>query len=280
MKKTTLLILLLGVVSLTACSGGPAADPTPVVVTPPVAVAHRGPLFIQIDPDITGSYPPSLMSSFIKQMAGWIEKLPAVNSESVNRLRVLHQSRALSPQQFPDLLYHSRSAELASSPPQTPIPQCPNNPYSCTRTQGTATTANSEATQTYQQQLKVVHGDLATVQQATDQDAQKMLALHPGVDNIATSILGVLNLASQRFRGQTGEKWLILATDLGNNEEIDAIPPDLSGVHVLVMDLYCIDAVECQSTKDTWSSILKNASAASITYLDPEASQTFSSPWS
>jgi len=76
-----------------------------------------------------------------------------------------------------------------------------------------------------------------------------------------------------------GDKWLILGTDLGNNEEQDHIPPDLSGTNVLVFQ-YCTSAVACRDTKNAWAGVFKDAHASSWNFLDPGEAQNAASPWS
>lgn len=274
--------LALFVVPLAGCDGGPsstnASNASPAI-TPPPTVAHRGPLLIQLDPDITGSYPRYLLLSFLQQMANWIDTIPRMASEP-STVYVTYISHA------PYLPVNSpMSFTIAGLPDwpstgQTPVPQCPDNPYSCSDKQATITTQNASAAVTFQQQMKSVQAQLAAVQQATHQKTQALRALRPGVDNQATSVWGVLNMASQRFSGVSGDKWLILATDLDNNTNIDEIAPDLTGVHVLTLDLYCTSAVQCQKTKSTWTRILQQAHVASVRFLEPEESQTAASPWS
>lgn len=279
-QRTVAVSLLVTVCALSACSGGPSIDPPAVVITPPPSAPHRGPLELQIDPDMTGSYPDSLMQAFIKEMADWIQKLPAVNTDQTTVYVTYINSEPYLPASSPLTFTIPAVPNWPALPAQKPIPSCPANPYTCSDAQATDTALNTQVNTQYQHQLTAVQQQLAAAQQATTQQTQKMQALHPGVDNVATSIWGVLNLASQRFKGAAGEKWLILGTDLGNNEQIDHIPPDLTGVHVMVMNLYCTSAIACQATKNTWTGIFTRAHAASITFLDPEASQASSSPWS
>lgn len=283
--RISMLLMVLVIVAVSACNLGPetASGSTNAAqasrVTPMPAVAHRGRLTIQMDPDITGSYPRSLLHQFLQQMAGWIAALPQVNSEPATLYITYLNHAPYLPASSP------LSFTLAGVPdwPQvqtTPVPSCPNQPYACIPAQETVTAHNSAATVTYQQQLQEVKGQLQAAQQKAQQYSQQVQALNPAIDDKATSVYGVLNLASERFSGVTGDKWLILASDLGNNTAIDEIAPDLTGVHVLVLDLYCTSAVSCSQMKTTWKAVFTRAHVASVAFLEPAESQTMQSPWS
>lgn len=279
------LTMALLVMILSGCDLGPgsATGSTNTVQAqsgaPMPAVAHRGRLYIQIDPDVTGSYPRSLLQQFLQQMGSWIGALPQVNSEPATIYITYLNHAPYLPASSP------LSFTLAGVPdwPQlqtTPVPSCPNQPYACIPAQETVTAHNSAATVTYQQQLQEVKGQLQAAQQKAQQYSQQVQALNPAIDDKATSVYGVLNLASERFSGVTGDKWLILASDLGNNTAIDEIAPDLTGVHVLVLDLYCTSAVSCSQMKTTWKAVFTRAHVASVAFLEPAESQTMQSPWS
>jgi hypothetical protein len=275
----SLSVLLVGISVLSACDMGPTTDPPTAVVTAPPSVPHRGPVFLQISPDDTGSYPRSLMVAFLQQMAGWVDQLPAINSEQATVYVTYINSQPYLPASTPVSFTIPR---VSNWPLQqlTPVPSCPDNPYSCSDTQATVTAANATSNVQYQQQITKIQAQLVAVEQWTKQQTKQLAALRPVIDNRSTSIWGVLNLAAQRFKGTQGEKYLILASDLGNNTAIDEVPPDLTGFHIIVAYMYCTSAVSCQNTKATWSAIFKRAHAASWRFLDPSESQTLQSPWS
>jgi hypothetical protein len=165
-------------------------------------------------------------------------------------------------------------------PQLTPVPSCPINPYACISAKATVTAANRAANATYQIAIAQVQAQLHAVQESTTEQTQQLLAWRPTVDLRATSIYGVLNLASQRFSTPGGDKWLILASDMQNNTNLDELPPDLTGVHILVLFLQTPDAVARAHTAATWTAVFKRAHVASIGFFDPAASAIMPSPWS
>lgn len=240
---------------------------------------HRGPLSIQIDPDITGSYPTALRQAFLTQIASWLEALPRVSTDETRVYLTYINHAPYLPASTPLSFTIASVPDWPVVPQLTPVPRCDQNPYACSSAQATTTTADSQLKQAYEQQRNTVRQQLVTVQTATKAQAQKLRALNPATDEQGTSIWGVLNLASQRFHGVPGDKWLILATDLGNNSTRDAVLPDLTGVHVIV-ELYSPSAVASHDTQVAWQGVFRRAHVASIQFLDPAAAQTAASPWS
>jgi hypothetical protein len=83
-----------------------------------------------------------------------------------------------------------------------------------------------------------------------------------------TTLRGGIAAGADVLAKESGEKWLVLATDLRPSNAGPPVPKlDLRGIHVDVM-LACEDAIgTCQERKSTWGHELKTHHALSVEFF-------------
>src|SRR5262249_48301042 len=121
--------------------------------------------------------------------------------------------------------------------------------------------------------------ELQVTQTQVATDAKRLTTWNPPIDSTATSVWGCLQLARQRFSGQPGTKYLIIASDMQNNTCVDCTPDftrsqALKGVNVNVLFYVCQAAGACQTTAAQWRQIFTSSGAQSVQFNDPSQSQT------
>jgi len=135
--------------------------------------------------------------------------------------------------------------------------------------------ANATQTTSYNQQMATYVKSLQSVQDKVKADTARLHNWNPKIDSSATSVFGCLALAQQRFQGASGKKYLIIASDMGNNTCVDCVSLQLSGVNVHVIYFASNNAVEAQQKQDYWQGVFTQAgvSASNLKFDDPASSQ-------
>ncbi len=161
---------------------------------------------------------------------------------------------------------------LALTP--TPTPGDPDS-FNAGAVRSKIEDANATQTTSYNQQMQTYVQSLQSVQDKVKQDAQRLHSWNPSVDSAATSIFGCLALAQQRFEGASGKKYLIIASDMGNNTCIDCINLKLTGVSVHIIFFKSNNAVEAQQKQAYWQGVFTQARvrANDLKFDDPASSQ-------
>jgi hypothetical protein len=284
-SKKVLVVLLscsLLLATLAACGLTTVASSPTVTVSCAPAVSHRPHLLIQYDRQ-TLDYPDTLGHQADMLVASWLNNLPRADSDGVTFFATLLNDDPLNPA--------STAATLRLDPiaaePSCPVPQptstaCAVNPYACVPPIETAAAGYSAAVKQYQAGKQDIDGQVADAQKIVNHLATALSKEQPApyLTDQDTSVWGVLALASERFSGQTGSKWLIIAGSLINTAgDEDKVPFRLDGAHILIIFETAPDAGTQQRINAYWQSVFHQAGAADTHFYDTGASQTLSAPW-
>jgi hypothetical protein len=272
------LSLLLAACANPLTSVAPKALITPA---PTVTLAHRGPILIQYCADDTGSYPRGDFGLANHQVANSLVQSVRANSDGIVLYATMitsntfDASNTLAPFVVPAI------ANFPALPTPVPTP-AQANPVSYTATATAVANQNSVGVSAYNSAVATVNNRVSVIREQVAADVERLTNWAPPIDATATSVWGCLQLARQRFNGQPGSKYLIIASDMDNNSSVDytadfTASQALKGVDVRVIYYYCQAAGQCEDRANSWTPILRGAGAASITFDDPAQSQALPS---
>lgn len=269
-----LLSLLLAACALTTSTVSPGIQVTPVAT---VTAPHRAPVLVQYCADDTGSYPrgdfqganalvsSSLTASVVANSDGLTLYATLINSDTFNSANTLAPFIIPAIPNYPAL-------------PAVPTPS-DNNPVSYSATATALANGQSAAITSYNTQMNAVNAQIQSTRTQVASDAKRLTGWNPPVDSRATSVWGCLQLARQRFTGQSGTKYLIIASDMQNNTGVDYTADfesskALKGVAVHVIYYACQSAGACESLESTWKQTFTASGATSVQFDDPAETQT------
>jgi hypothetical protein len=271
--------LLACMLALAGCQLGFTSAPnTPLVTPAPTVVApHRGPVLVQYCDDDTGSYPRSDFAAANRLVANSLIQSVAPNSEGLVLYATSITSDTFNPANTLAPFIIPRIDNYPTLPTPLPTPR-QDNPISYPATATAAADQNNTAYATYNAAIDAVNNQLAFARGQITQDVKRLTSWNPPVDFRATSVWGCLQLARDRFHGQPGTKYLIIASDMENNTNVDftsdfASSHALSGVNVHVIFYVCQSASTCGQKTATWQHVFKVSGAQSIRFDDPAQSQ-------
>jgi hypothetical protein len=276
------LVPLLACLLFTGCTlftttTGPQVTPAPTVIT-----LHRGPLLVQYCVDDTsgnsGGYPRQdfmAANAFVAQ--NWIQAV-APDSDSMVMYASLITSTTYDPSntQAPFVVPPIGAYPTLPTPVPTPAQA---NPVSYSATATASANQNTAGIEAYNAAMAQTTNDLAQTKSKVTSDVHRLITWNPAVDPGQASIWGCLQLARQRFAGQPGTKYLIIASQMVASSNVDytpeiSSPHALAGVHVhVIFRANCTDAEDCLGWTSTWTRDFKQAGAASIRFDDPAATQ-------
>jgi hypothetical protein len=251
---------------------GTSITPAPTVVTP-----HRNPVLVQYCADDTGSYPRSDFVLANKLLAASLAQAVVANSDGLQLYATGITSNTFDPANTLAPFIIPSLPAYPSLPTPLPTPQN-SNPVSYPATATTVANQNAAAISTYN---AAVAQTTSQVQAATTQvtnDAKRLTNWNPKIDATATSVWGCLQLARQRFANQTGTLYLIIASDMQNNTNIDytsdfTAHQYLKGVIVNVIYYACQNgAGACESLQAQWTHTFTASGAKSVQFHDPAQS--------
>jgi hypothetical protein len=272
------LVLLLAVLLLlAACDAGissvTGASVTPV---PTITSAHREKVTAQYCADDTGSYPHEDFRGANRLVAQSVVDAVTPNTDGLTLYATLINSRTFDPASSldPFIIPAIPAYPTLPAPVATPTQ---GNPISYEKEKRDAAAKQDAAISAYNDQMAAATKQLADLKKQVTTDTARLVNLDPPVDEIATSVWGCLQRARERFQGVTGKKYLIIASDMENNTNVDYTTDftrtrALDGVTVAVVYYYCADARTCQSKTAQWQGIFAAAGAASATFTDPAQS--------
>ncbi|HEV2236343.1 MAG TPA: hypothetical protein VGR57_06735 [Ktedonobacterales bacterium] len=263
---------------LAACGNLLSSVAPKVLITPAptVTLAHRGPMLVQYCADDTGSYPRGDFSQANHAVADSLVKSVRANSDGIMLYATAITSNTFDPANTLAPFTVPAIANYPTLPTPLPTPS-QANPVSFSATATAVENENSTGISAYNATLATVNNTVATVRGQVSTDVARLTNWAPPIDATATSIWGCLQLARQRFTGQPGAKFLIIASDMDNNSSVDytadfTAAQALKDVNVRVIYYYCQAAGQCQDRANSWTPILHNAGAAAITFDDPAQS--------
>jgi hypothetical protein len=282
-RVVPLLASLTLITMLVACSVPFTATTTPGSVVTPVptgASPYRGPLLVQYCTDDTGSYPRaefhyanalvahSLVQTVVANSGGTVLYATLINSDTFNSRNTLSPFVVPAVENYPAL--------------PTPIPTPPQtNPVSYSATATAVAVQENTGIVAYNSAVAQVNSEVHTTRNQVAQDSNRLIALNPAVDNTATSVWGCLQLARDRFQGQSATKYLFIASDMQNNTSVDFTSDfekahALSGVIIRVIYYVCQTAGACSRNATYWTNVFRASGASSIRFLDPAQSNALS----
>ncbi len=271
---SALTLLTFGACSATQTIGGGTPVPMSTLTTRTQSAVTRPALVVQYCDDTTGSYPRSDFVGANRLMATTLTTAATANQGGVTlyATAITHNTfdshNTLAP-------FHIAAIPSYGSQP-TPWPtQAPENPVTDNATATAVAVQTGKGIATYNAGAAQVDQQLQQAQAAINNDAKRLTAWNPPVDHVATSVLGCLQLAAQRFQGQPGQKMLYIASDMQNNTNVDATKNfakdhKLSGVIVHVIYFYSPFASENQQKITYWCGLLTSAGAQTVIFSDPE----------
>lgn len=281
-KRVFTALLLLCVIGLAGCAGGPTqtgpgVNGTPATTCPPTSAstpAVRPHVNVQFLRDITGSYPTELGQAAVAQTAHAIEAWVGPGNGGLTFSLTYIDARPFAQESNPFSMVIPATASAPPAPVLQPTPTpSANDPYTNAQAKMKAQQANDHALACYHDQLNQEQAALGTLRAQVHTQLQRLVALQPTQDNRGTSIWAAIELAAQRLSSASGEKWLLVATD-GQDNIDDTSAARLDGVHIVFLDFYSPDARTWQAVSSYWRSHLLSIGAASVDFYDGQASAT------
>jgi hypothetical protein len=273
------IFLLLALLLLAGCDAGlSSAVGSKITPAPTITNLHRDKTTIQYCVDDTGSYPRDDFRGANQLIAQSLVDAVTPNSDGLTLYATLINSKTadssstLDPFQIPSI------APYPSLPAPIPTPT-EGNPISYAKEKQAAQAKNDDAIKAYNEQLASVKKQVDDLKQQVASDANRLVNLNPAVDRDATSVWGCLELARQKFKDNPGKHYLVIASDMENNTNVDKTADfvqtrALDGVNVYVVYFYCSNARSCQNTTAQWQNIFTSSGAASVKFSDPAQSKT------
>lgn len=272
MRKRLLAVVAASLL-LVAC--GSTVTKMEITPLPTLDAPARPHTLVQYCVDDTGSYDRSYFHQANDLVAqNLINAVQANSDELTLYATAITSDTAKSENTLPAFVIPAtgKAPPLALTP--TPTPGDPDS-FNAGAVRTKIEDANATQTVSYNQQMAAYVKSLQSVQDKVKSDTARLHNWNPKVDSSATSIFGCLALAQQRFQGASGKKYLIIASDMGNNTCVDCVSLKLSGVSVHVIYFASSNAVEAQQKQDYWQGVFTQAgvSASDLKFDDPASSQ-------
>jgi hypothetical protein len=267
--------LMVAVASLLLVACGTTVAKVAITPLPTLNAPARPHTLVQYCVDDTGSYD----RTYFHQANDLVEQnlINAVqpNSDELTLYATaITSDTAKSENTLPAFVIPATGQAPALALTPTPTPGDPDS-FNAGAVRSKIEDANATQTTTYNQQMQTYVQSVQSVQDKVKQDAQRLHSWNPAVDSAATSIFGCLALAQQRFEGTSGKKYLIIASDMGNNTCIDCINVKLTGISVHIIFFKSDNAVEAQQKQAYWQGVFTQAGvrANDLKFDDPASSQ-------
>lgn len=268
------LLVTFGACNLTSTVGGSTPVPVPTLASRTQPAVARPALFVQYCDDDTGSYPSPYFAQANALMATTLK-----NSVTTNQGGVTLYATAITHNTFDarnTLAPFTIPAIPSYGVPPTPWPtHAAVNPVTDNATATAVEAETGKGIADYNATVAQVDQQLEGAKSAVNKDVKRLTSWKPQVDTIATSVLGCLQLAAERFQGQSGQKMLYIASDMRNNTEVDATQNfakdhRLSGVIVHVIFFYSPTAAANEQKSTYWCRLLTSAGATTVLFSDPK----------
>lgn len=268
---------LLACLMLAACATGIVTSAAQVTPAPTIITPHRAAVLVQYCADDTGSYPRGDFQNANKLVATSLPASVTANADGLTLYATAITSNTFdSANTLPPFLIPVTSPYPALP---TPLPTASQaNPISYSATATAIANQQSGDIATYNTQTANVTAQLQSLRTQVGQDAQRLVTWNPPVDVNATSIWGCLQLARERFAGHSATKYLIVASDMQNNTNVDytadfQASQALKGVNVHVVYFVCEQAGNCESLASSWKNVFTSSGAATVQFDDPAQSE-------
>ncbi len=271
------LIPLLACLLLAACAASTISPGVQVTPVPTVIAPHRGPILVQYCIDDTGSYPRGDFYIANRLVASNLAQAVQPNTDGLTLYATLITSNTFDPSNSLAPFVIPAVANYPTLPTPIPTP-VQDNPVSYSATASAVANQQSADIAAYNGQMASTNAQVQTTRIQVTADAKRLTSWNPRIDATATSVWGCLQLARQRFTGLPGTKYLIIASDMQNNTNVDytadfQAAQALKGVIVHVIFYVCENAGDCGSLTAYWHHVFQASGAQSITFDDPAQSQ-------
>jgi hypothetical protein len=275
---TYMLLPLLALLFFSSCSVllpgtdlKPASTP-PIVAIQPIQAPYQAYRTIAIGLDISGSYPRFVFEQAKRGVADSIDGLVQPNEDGATVYTSWITENSFSPDSaaIPPIVIPALPADPAM-PVLKPAPTPTGDPYQDAQAAKAVKAENARTMANYSALLKQNHAQLARVRSQVKRQTDTLARLEPPVDTISTDIYGFVERASQRLQGTQGTAFLVLATDLDNNDLSQQVQGSmhLKNVRVRVIFHYCQNAPECERNDAKWQQVFQQAGVHDIRFLDP-----------
>jgi hypothetical protein len=262
---------------LAACAATLVTPSVQITAIPTINAPHRGPVLVQYCADDTWSYPRGDFQSANKLVATSLPAAVVANADGLTLYATLITSNTVDPSNTLAPFIIPVTSPYPALP--TPLPtESQANPVSYSSTATAIANQQGGDIATYNTQMANVNGQLETTRAQVAKDAQRLISWNPSVDATATSVWGCLQLARERFAGHSGTKYLIIASDMQNNTNVDYTEDfessqALKGVAVHVIYYVCQTAGTCESLAASWKNVFTASGASAVQFDDPAQSQ-------
>jgi hypothetical protein len=284
-RRVVPLLASLGLITMfVACAVPfPTTSTAPGVVITPVptiTVQHRVPVVVQYCADDTTTYPrsdfveanqltaKSLVDAVVPYSDGLTLYATLITSHTFDSSNTLAPFIIPAVPNYPAL--------------PTPIPT-PNqaNPVSYSATTTAVANENSANIAAYNAAMSRAAAQIQTIRNQVAADAQRLTSWRPAEDATASSVWGCLQLARTRFQTQSGTKYLIIASNMRNNTNVDYTSyfessKALAGVRVIVVFYPCEFAGPCELLYEKWRDVFVNSGSPVVRFFDPTQSLALS----
>lgn len=284
--KVALSALLAGILLLAGCgvTPTPLSDPSDGSLSgptmQPIVVPHRVRMTIVYCPDNTTSYPRSDFLNANRLVANWLDAAVTPNQDGAVAYVNLINSHSYQPQSTPLTIQIPPMPPDPSEPAMRSLAAPTGDPFIDAQRKAHVQAENTATMHVYQATLAHLHAQLAHVRAQVRQETDQLRRLNPPPDAVGTSVWGCIERAADRFSGVVGAKYLLLASDLEENEWVDyTLTYSLRGVHALALFYYCQTAPSCRAKSAVWSHTLLAAGATDVRFLDPAASPVQPNPF-
>jgi len=250
--RVTVLLYTVLLVLLCACGGNSSGSGFIPVSTP---APYRPLIAVNICLDDTASYPPEFIQAIQHTLADRIDAMTQLNTGGMDVFVTVIAASSFQN----DVIAFSVPAIPAL--PVKPVPG--SDPYKY-----------AKAMSDYKKAIPGALNQLKAMQAQVKVQTDKLRNLHFNGVAGGTDIFGCLADASQHFSHITGNKLLLIASDLQNNvttQETNTL--NLYGAPVRVVYRVCEVVSSCQANDAFWKQTFLHHGASSVRFYDPAESQ-------
>ena len=273
----TALMLVAALLFASSCASAPAASATRVPLQP-IRAPYRPLTTVVYCGDTTASYDRQLLWQADAKMADLLDAAIQPNADQLTAYITWLDGSPFASNATP-LVIQIPALPAQPAPPQLiPTPAPSGDPYADANKRIVVERENAAAQRAYQQALAHQYAQLDQVRRDVYQQTEPLRHLRPPIAD-STSVYGCLALASERFAQVSGDKYLVIASDLQNTTLRDYVAPHtlaFQGVKIRVVFLQCVSAPECRATTAYWRGVFEAAGAQDhdLAFYDPSTSRT------
>ena len=259
------------------CGRAPSASTSSVTVQP-IRAPYRPLTTVVYCGDTTASYDRQLLWQADAKMADLLDAAIQPNADQLTAYITWLDGSPFAPNATPLVIQIPALPAQPALPQLVPTPAPSGDPYADANKRIVVERENAATQRAYQQALVHQDAQLDQVQHDVHQQTEPLRKLRPPIA-YSTSVYGCLALASERFAQVSGDKYLVIASDLQNTTLRDYVAPRtlaFQGVKIRVVFLQCTSAPECRATTAYWRGVFEAAGVQNrdLAFYDPSTSRT------